>query len=314
MKILSRPKGNAEEYGRWAVNPYIGCPHGCKYCYLKSGPSGKYLGQSYPVLKKGIVNEQHAFYLAMCEIEVNRHQIINDGGLFMTFTSDPCIPETCDLMFKIVVEAMYRRIPVTMLTKDANFCDAESPAVQDIVVAMQVNSWLANIVIWKDRLLNFLNIGFTLTGHDELEPNASPNEKRIIAIEYLSAQGFHTWASIEPVIDFPSSFQMIKQALNAGCQHFKIGLMTKNTKVCRNGFTIDGKKFPPYDTAECLSFVQDVMVATEGRATVYWKQSFRDFVGGTPAHRRFSDEELTKIFDNYPHSVPKDWSMFKTNQ
>ena len=26
MKILSKPKGNAEEYGRWAVNPYNGCP------------------------------------------------------------------------------------------------------------------------------------------------------------------------------------------------------------------------------------------------------------------------------------------------
>ncbi len=27
MKILSIPKKNAEEYGKWAVNPYLGCPN-----------------------------------------------------------------------------------------------------------------------------------------------------------------------------------------------------------------------------------------------------------------------------------------------
>ena len=32
LKILSRPQGNAEEYGRWSVNAYIGCSHGCHYC------------------------------------------------------------------------------------------------------------------------------------------------------------------------------------------------------------------------------------------------------------------------------------------
>ena len=129
-------------------------------------------------------------------------------------------------------------------------------------------------------------------------------------IQPFYAAGYRVWASLEPVIDFKASLKMLHYAINAGCQHFKIGLMTKNTKVCRHGFTLDGKKFPPYDPAECLAFVQDVMVATEGRATVYWKQSVRDFIGGTPAHRLFTDKELHDIFDNYSHSVTKDWSMF----
>ena len=30
MKILSRPKKNAEEYGKWAVNAYIGCSNRCR--------------------------------------------------------------------------------------------------------------------------------------------------------------------------------------------------------------------------------------------------------------------------------------------
>ena len=89
-----------------------------------------------------------------------------------------------------------------------------------------------------------------------------------------------------------------------GCQHFKIGLLTNNTKVCRE----------KYDLQKCLAFIQDVMWATESTATVYWKQSVREFVGGTPAHRLFKDEELRDIFDRYSHSVGKDYNMFREEE
>lgn len=302
MKILSKPKGNAEEYGRWSVNPYIGCSHGCKYCYLKSGPSGAYLGQNKPVLKKGIVNEEHAYHLAMAEIIEHRDEIIRDGGLFFTFTSDPLMRVCRNLNLTIADEAMKWHIPVMFLTKSGI-----------------VNTWYSHVATFQeikmpnpmeDIVGRYVAFGWTLTGQDDLEPNAPTNDMRIQSMNAFYAAGYRVWASLEPVIDFKASLKILHYALNAGCQHFKIGLMTKNTKVCRNGFTIDGTVFPPYDPAECLAFVQDVMVATEGRATVYWKQSVRDFIGGTPAHRLFTDKELHDIFDNYSHSVTKDWSMF----
>ena len=65
-----------------------------------------------------------------------------------------------------------------------------------------------------------------------------------------------------------------------------------------------------YSPAECLAFVQDVMTLTRDRATVYWKQSFREFIGGTPAHRLFKDDELRRIFDDYPNAVDARWNMF----
>jgi DNA repair photolyase len=314
MKILSRPKKNAEEYGRWAVNPYVGCSNQCEYCYLRKGPSGKYLGQPKAVLKKNIVSEYHAYHLAMAEILENREQIIRDGGLFMTFTSDPCLPETNKLFTHILADCIRDHgIPVTLLTK--NYADVYSWINE---LRIEIHTFFINggesTARYNCDNLSSLAIGFTLTGHDELEPNAPSNAKRVknmAAIkDFIGGDKFHVWASIEPVIDFDASFRMIQQALDAGCEHFKIGLMTERTKVCRRGFTLGGRTFDPYDPARCLAFVQDVMQQTRDRATVYWKQSFRDFIGGTGKHRLFSDGELHKIFDDYPNAVGKDWSMF----
>ena len=307
LKILSRPKGNAEEYGKWSVNPYIGCSHGCLFCYLKKGPSGAYLGQDNPVLKKGVVNEEHAYHLAMAEIIANRDEIIRDGGLFMTFTSDPYLPETRGLMSCIVRSCISQHgVPVTILTKRADFLPlVENPRVEDVERCMEWVTSVGCFVHVYETLNSRLATGFTLTGHDELEQNASTNEERIKAMGFLHKLKLRTWASIEPVIDFPSSLDMIYQALNAGCQHFKIGLLTNNTRVVRKDFQIGEHQFKAYDVIDCMHFIEDVMRLTEDKATVYWKQSVRDLLGTiyTPA----AVDELL----NFPHSVGKDWSMFK---
>lgn len=279
LKILSRPKGNAEEYGRWSVNPYLGCPHGCLYCYLKKGVWAKALGGNEVKLKNGLVSDDHAYHLAMAEILEHREEIIRDGGLFMSFVTDPCADETHDLFYRIASSAMQRDIPVIILTKSS--------------------------VIWNHQLfyqMSYLRqfrkniaFGWTLTGHNELEPNAPTNEVRLHDMKIVSNNGFKVWASIEPVIDFPHSFYMIKQALEVGCRHFKIGLLTNNTKVCR------GK----YDVQECREFIRDVMWATESNATVYWKQSLREFLG---------QEDFARATVGYSHSVDKDYNMFREEE
>ena len=320
LKILSRPKGNAEEYGRWSVNPCIGCSHGCLYCYLKKGPSGAYLGQDAPVLKKGVVNEDHAYHLAMAEIIENRDEIIRDGGLFMTFTSDPCAPEMRELFFQLTARAIEHGIPVTMLTKNADFFQygtleevfheakhlvsvPEEKQRRIVHDGFMFITWLGDSRV--NLVKKYVAFGWTLTGHDELEPNASANAERIATMKRMHDERYLTWASIEPVIDFPSSLDMIYQALNAGCRHFKIGLLTNNTRLVRKGFEFGGHKFDAYKVIDCLHFIDDVMRLTEGKATVYWKQSVRDLLETiyTPA----AVDELL----NYPHSVGKDWNMFK---
>ena len=317
LKILSRPKGNAEEYGRWSVNPYLGCQHNCSYCYLKKGPGAKTLGGNVATLKKGVINDDHAYHLAMAEIIEHHDEIIRDGGLFMTFTSDPCAPETRLLFFRIASSVAIRDIPVTILTKNADFFQHQA--------------------FWKRFGGRYfakpqMAFGWTLTGHDELEPNASVNAERIAAMKKMSDAGYKTWASIEPVIDFRSALDMIADALDAGCQHFKIGLFTNNTKVVKKDFSFGEHHFEAYDRAQCMSFTGNVMELTQGRATVYWKQSFYEFLeqreqsgtrsGSAESRQKSSEAQFLdyrplfgmtayEFLHQWSHSVDKDWSMFK---
>ena len=322
LKILSRPQGNAEEYGRWSVNPYKGCSHGCAYCYLKKGVWANGLGGDTAQLKTGVVSKEHAYHLAMAEIIEHRDEIVKDGGLFMTFTSDPCAHETRELMFRLAAGAIEQRIPVTMLTKNADFFqystieaminDAkhlyslpEDEQKRIIRNGVMFNTWLGNLRV--NLVKSRVAFGWTLTGHDELEPNASPNMERIATMKRMSKEGYLTWASIEPVIDFCSSLDMIADALDAGCQHFKIGLLTNQTHVVRKDFAFGEHHFDAFDRTACMSFTGNVMELTQGRATVYWKQSFYDFLGdknlfGMTAH---------EFLHQWSHSVDKDWNMFK---
>lgn len=306
LKILSRPQGNAEEYGRWAVNPYKGCSHGCLYCYLKKGVWAKGLGGDTAQLKAGVVNEEHAYHLAMAEIIEHREEIIKDGGLFMTFTSDPHLRETSLLFARIVKESVNVGVNVTLLTK-------ETRVLLNYIMFLRERV----SVITPDREgieydysnLSHVAFGWTLTGHDELEPNAPTNAQRIeemsFSQKYVCSDHINIWASIEPVIDFPSALDMVYQAVNAGCQHFKIGLLTNNTRLVTKDFEFGEHKFEAYDVIDCLHFIEDVMRLTDGRATVYWKQSVRDLLGTV-----YTPAAVDALLD-FPHSVGKDWNMFK---
>ena len=267
----------------------MGCPHGCEYCYLKKGVWKNALGGDEPTFKTGIVNKDHAFHLFAAEIIEHKDEIIRDGGLFMSFVTDPMCEQNRPLFWGYIACATATGIPVTILTKSVNVwnsfrykCIAGNPRYPEYGIDMED----------RKRLTAF---GWTLTGHDEMEPNAPTNEARLRDMDIVARDGFKTWASIEPVIDFKSSLTMIAKAVDVGCKHFKIGLLTENTRVCR-------KKF---DVIECMSFITDVLTLTNGKATVYWKQSVRDLLGTV-----YTPAAVDEILDQ-PNAVGKDWNMFE---
>ena len=289
MRILSRAKGNAEEYARWSVNPVLGCTHQCSYCYLRKGAWSENLGGCAQHLKKGIKNEAHAFYVAMSEIIENRDQIVRDGGLFMSFVTDPLHSVFRYLFLEIAYHATtHYGIPVTILSKSVVNNSEESLSRQYFKLAA------------SSECTSLLAFGATLTGHDEMEPFAPTNRQRVIQLQRHKEFGFHTWASIEPVIDFDSSFKMINQAMEAGVEHLKIGLLTRATKVVRGNYLI----------LDCAEFIEKVANATKhSGVTVYWKQSVYDLLRGTKNGKGLEEQQITELF-NQPHFVGKEWSMF----
>ncbi|PWB01655.1 hypothetical protein C5O23_08875 [Duncaniella muris] len=237
---IYNPSGKAGEYAAWACNFFTGCSNDCEYCYCKKGFLAK-VWSDKAQLKKCFKDRDHALEVFTREIDANL-EALQASGLFFTFTSDPMLQETRDLTLEAIFTANSRGIPVQILTKRADFLDHQS---------MKALKLIAGSIAW----------GFTLTGHDELEPGASSNIERLHAMKRLHDWGFKTFASIEPVVDFASAFSMINLSLGY-CDLYKIGLMS-------------GKRYNAQERSEA-HFLLDMLKEAPGR--YYLKDSLIKFL------------------------------------
>ena len=229
------------------LNFYTGCPHECQYCYLKRGAPSKQLGGTEVRLKKCFKDEEDAKQVFIREM-YRYHEYLRQTGIFFSFTTDPMIPETRELTRFAVSFANMHGVPVKILTKDASWIDVYGRTMQ---------TFLASTFFPED-----ISFGFTLTGRDDMEPNASSNQDRIEAMRYLHGLDFSTFASIEPVIEWRASERVVREAM-PWCDHFKLGL--------RSGV---GKNY--YNIAESGAAIMRIVQTVEsfGR-TIYLKESTR---------------------------------------
>lgn len=247
-KAIYSTKGAAREYGRIGCNFYTGCPHECAYCYLKRGAPSKQLGGNVVRLKRAFRNEEHALEVFRREVEKHIEQCRRDG-IFFSFSTDPLIEETRDLTIAAARYCIEHDIPVWILTKDANFIDA-----------CEFHKLVA--YTWAAMRLHLLHVGFTLTWRSDMEPNASRNADRVLAMHDLYGLGVQTFASIEPVIDWPSARIAIRESRDV-CKHYKIGLRS-------------GVKKGYYNPEESVMAALGITKDLEGyRCTLYFKESLR---------------------------------------
>ena len=240
---LYTPNGAAQEYAPVGCNFYVGCSNGCRYCYLKKGVLAHAMGAEKPQLKKCFDDEKHAF--AVFQKEATEYlAFLRKTGIFFSFSTDPLLPECQKLTWYATEIASVSGIPVKILTKCTGFFKTFGPYLKNL----------------PEKQKNIIHFGFTLTGRDDWEPNAPSNEERIKTLLTLKEWGFNTFVSIEPVIDFDSSLDMIVKTKDAS-SWYGIGLMTKN------GFE--------YDANKAQDFFNKVNEIVPKTTTVLWKKSFR---------------------------------------
>ena len=141
--------------------------------------------------------------------------------MFFSFTTDPCLPETWEYTAHAIRICSKNNVPVKVLTK--------------------CSSWISDFLLTKQHLLIYyptkIAIGFALTGHDELEPNAATNHQRIEAMATLYNYGYKTFASIEPIIDLDASLRMIKFAATRTCEKKKKKIKRRKERAIESNKT-----------------------------------------------------------------------------
>ena len=250
---------------------FNGCRHDCSYCFCKKGVLGAVLGGITPIIKKSVGSFDNAVMTAIKEVEAHKEQIIADGGVLFSFSTDPCQEGMVWTSTSLVAKALLERnVPVTILTKAASF--------------VRTMGFSELLKVANGNLL----VGFTLTGHDELEPHAAPNALRIDAMRYIHNAGIKTFASIEPIVDFDASLSMIRESRDC-CDLFKVGLMS-------------GVKEGYYSNDKLVAFCENVM-KVDGGFKVYWKDSIRKRL------QKVSPQTLENI-DKWEYSVSADYNIF----
>ena len=248
---IYQPGGKAGEYAKYACSIYVGCYGGCDYCYRNEQPLARAIGGSIVRLKKCFSSEEDAVNTFFRELfggnrNKPRPELLKHG-IFFTFTSDPGLPETFPMVAALIAETVKLHVPVQILTKFTGWMDSE---------------------IWQDlqsipELKQHLAIGFTLTGHDDREPGASPNAKRIDAFKRAHKDGFRTFSSIEPIIDEESSYLSV-----LWCSDF-VDL-----------FLVGLQSHRKYDQTELQAFVND-LAAIPSKPYIYLKDSLVEQLGRT---------------------------------
>lgn len=174
----------ASALGRSAIcdycfNPYVGCEHGCLYCYARF--SGR-------LVAHGLLDWGNYLYYRSNIVEVLKKDLTTKapGEVYLSSITDPYQPIEDKLQLTRAALRLFassRRFSVAIQTK--------SPLVlRDVDILGDM----------KDRC----TIGFTIAMWDDwarvFEPRAPAPSTRLDALKELSKDGFRTYVFVGPVI------------------------------------------------------------------------------------------------------------------
>lgn len=193
MRIVYEPRGRAKEYADLACNLYIGCTHGCKYCFAPA------CMHSTPAKwKSGVYVRQRA--LELFERDAADMEKGREGrAVLFSFLSDPYQPlEAYEGITHRALEIVRSHgLRSKILTKGR-----EGLVSADFGLMQQAGTELGITVSFIDDKTR-----------KRWEPDAAPIEERLALLAKAHAAGIRTWVSLEPVIDPAQALAVIREAL-----------------------------------------------------------------------------------------------------
>ena len=198
--VIYTPAGRAREYSPLALNVYLGCSHGCKYCYA-------------PKCRRQKPEEYFKIPEPRRNLAANLRSQLAKGRItqqvMLSFIGD-CYCETADngKAAREVLEILLEHgAPVAILSKGGERILRDLDSFKEFGRHIQVG-----------ETLTFDND----SDSRQWEPNAALPRERIEVMRKLHESGIRTFASFEPVIKPEQSLRLMRAVLPF-CDVFKIG-------------------------------------------------------------------------------------------
>lgn len=171
---------NPSKLAVYCINPYVGCGHGCTYCYANP-ITGRFSRHSEP-------------WGEFVDIKVNAPEVLrkevssrSKGQVFISSLTDPYQPleKECRLTRKLLEILLEKQFPVCIQTKS-------SLVTRDIDLLKKFNE---------------KEVGMTITTLDEsvrknFEPFSSPVKERLDALKLLHENGISTYIFVGPILPY----------------------------------------------------------------------------------------------------------------
>ena len=163
----------------YTINPYLGCAHGCAYCYARFMSKYTTHRSEWGSFVDAKVNSPE-----ICKKQIVK---IHPGLVSLSTVTDPyqAVEKKYELTRQILTTLAEHRFPVSILTKS------------DLV--------LRDIDILKRFEKSECEVGFSITTLNEnvrkhFEPHAPSVQDRLKTIKSLHDQNIKTWVFIAPVL------------------------------------------------------------------------------------------------------------------